>query len=115
MFLGLNSGFVCVWFVNGTAEGFGKIEDVVDFPVFLFGSGCFGVQLLLEKDGAVGVEDGLGDVAEDARFLGRNAAADEGVEDSGHDVRDVFGIGEVTGGFGEFGGEGFVTGAEEQG
>jgi hypothetical protein len=67
-----------------------------------------GIELLLVGDGAVGVEDGLSDVAEHAGLFGREAVLDQSVEDFGHDLLDVGGRGEVAGGLSEFGGEGIV-------
>ena len=65
----------------------------------------FRVEFLLHGDGALGLEDGLGDVAEDARFFGGEAMLEHGVEDFAHDVIDLRGRGEVSGECGDFGSE----------
>jgi len=59
------------------------------------------------------MEDGLSDVAEDAGLFGGDTLLDESMEDSGHDLHDVGGRGEVSGGSGELGGEGFIGGGKK--
>ena len=48
-----------------------------------------GVELLLATEGALRVEAGLGDVTENARFLGREAALDHGSENGADRAVDV--------------------------
>jgi hypothetical protein len=111
LFAVLNSDDGFVWFVDAIfAEGLGKIEDVFGGAAGLPGSGGFGIEFLLKEDGALGMEDGLGDVAEDAGFFGGDTVVSESEEDFGHDFPDIFGIGKISGGFGKFRSEGVVVG-----
>lgn len=88
------------------AEGLGKVVDV-DNAFGLSGGSLRGRPLKI-ADGALGIEDGLGDVAEDARFLSGDAAVKKSIEDFAHDEVDLSGRGEVSGELGDFRGERFV-------
>lgn len=58
----------------------------------------------------MGMEDGLSNVTEDARFFWRDAMANEGMKNFAHDILDLCRGGKVSGDFSEFCGEGVVAG-----
>lgn len=87
----------------GVVEGI----DCVDLLLFClgFGGSLFGQEFFVGGSGAMGMEDGLGDVTEDAGAALGDGSGGEGQEDFEEDIFDVGGGGEIVGSLGEFGGE----------
>ena len=86
--------------MSGSELGWRPWFDGVHFVVMGLLRGEFGLEFLLLSDGAVGVEDSLGDVGEYAGAALGDLAGSESEKDEAEDVLDVGGRVEV-GGCGE--------------